>query len=205
LRSLPLIHAATPGHDPDLHDRVRCSACHCRWTFGAFGLSASRLDTIPAGTDRTPEAWVLAWRFRRWECLILGVDDRGRVTALRPRYQYLISYGDRLGRTILDSVVPKRGDGSGPGWAFEPCTPHTTGRRGRICGDCHQNSLASGAGLEWAGDTDCSLLRASPPTMKDGRLLNPDESARLLDPGRGFRALHANILANLLVQRKGVN
>ena len=200
---LPQLQPGTPGHDPALHGRVGCSACHSQWTFGAFGLSASRLDSPSSTTDRRPGQWVLAWRFRRWEHLILGVDSQDRITALRPRHQYLVSYGDRLGRTVLDSVVPQRGDGSAPGWAFEPYTPHTVGARGRLCGDCHENALAVGSGPEWAVATDFQLLRAAPPTVPGARLLNPGERNRLLTPGRNYQTLRAQFLNRLLAAQEG--
>ncbi|MDY7002103.1 MAG: hypothetical protein SVS15_10030, partial [Thermodesulfobacteriota bacterium] len=44
VRPLPFPSGRTPGHDKSLHHRVRCGACHARWSFQDYGLSALRLD-----------------------------------------------------------------------------------------------------------------------------------------------------------------
>ena len=72
----------------------------------------------PTSRDRItgedmPGIWSMGWRFRRWEWMPLGVDDKGKYAVLRPLYQYLISYVDKSGNIVLDSVVPRRGDGTG--------------------------------------------------------------------------------------------
>ncbi|MBW1870200.1 MAG: hypothetical protein JRI73_13265, partial [Deltaproteobacteria bacterium] len=65
----------------------------------------------PVSIDRlsgkeTSGIWSIGWRFRRWEQMPLGVDHAGRYSILRPLYQYLISYIDRQGNCVLDSVAP---------------------------------------------------------------------------------------------------
>ena len=183
----------TPSHAPDRHGRVACFACHAQWTYGDYGLSVLRRDD-----DGT---WCLSWRFRRWEGLALGVDRAGRIAPMRPRHQYLVSYVDRLGRAVLDSVRPRRGDGSGPGWAFAPYAPHTTGRVGRPCQECHGNPEAAGLAPAWALPPDMSLLEASPPVPGLGRLLDDTERRRLLNPGEPYREAFAGYLLDLLEER----
>jgi len=189
---LPLL-PETPSHDPQNHARLRCSACHAQWVFGEYGLSALRRDD-----GETPGQWIVAWRFRRWEYAALGVDEHGRISILRPKYQYLVSYVDRLGRTILDSAMPMRGDGSGPGWAFTPYTPHTTAPVGKRCDECHMNGMAAGRGMDQTmdlpGSRDLDLFKASPPIHPKARLLNILESGRLLNPDSRFRLLFARTL-----------
>ncbi|THB63858.1 MAG: hypothetical protein D6E12_16110 [Desulfovibrio sp.] len=199
------IPANTPSHDQERHGRLRCSSCHGQWFFGDYGLSAMRSDApdaarklesslsfhsslLPGSLDylsleSNTGVWVTAWRFRRWENPPLGVDRHGRIAVLRPQHQYLVSYVNRLGQVVLNSVVPERGDGSGPGWAFSPYTPHSTAPVGRSCPECHGNPTAVGQGLVWEEPGDLALLAASPPVAGDGRLLNGEEEERLLNPG----------------------
>jgi hypothetical protein len=223
-RRLPLFSPNSPSHDPAVHSRLRCSACHARWTGHDYGLSLqrqdggdfrvwtyltgqgdpgleSKLERLLANPKRPPRSvdllsgemeqglWLKGYRFRRWEHLVLGLDHRGRISLMRPLHQYRVSFVDSRGRVRLDSVIPRRTDG-GPGWAFMPFVPHTTGPRGRPCQTCHGSSLAAGLGLDWSKDLDSGpdfeLLRPSPPAVAAMRLLNQAERSRLLDPGSGF-------------------
>ncbi len=224
-RRVPLFVPNTPSHDPGVHSRLRCSACHAQWTAHDYGLSLQRqdggdfrvwtylirqgdhrlkeeLEKLLADADRTPTSrdlltgksrqgvWLKGYRFRRWENMVLGVDHQDRISLLRPLHQYQISYVDDQGRVLLDSVIPERGDGQGPGWAYMPYVPHTTAKQGRPCQTCHNNPTAAGLGLSeehhLAARTDFDLLRPSPPAIDSMRLLNAAERRRLLDPQAGY-------------------
>jgi hypothetical protein len=126
--------------------------------------------------------WSSGWRFRRWEPMPLGVDPAGRYVILRPFYQYLITHVDRSGNVPLDSVAPERGDGTGKGWAFMPCVPHTTAPFGRACTACHMNPVAAGLGIQDELNMDTALTTPSPPPIRTMRLLNPQEQQRLIQP-----------------------
>jgi len=126
--------------------------------------------------------WSAGWRFRRWEFMPLGVDSTNRYAILRPLYQYLISYVDRLGNIPLDSVIPLRGDGSGRGWAFMPYVPHTTAPAGRRCESCHLSRVAAGLGIQEEDTVDTSLAIPSPPAVETMRLLSAQERKMLLEP-----------------------
>lgn len=139
-------------------------------------------DLISGGMR--PGIWSQGWRFRRWEWFVLGVDQQNRYTLLRPYYQYLISYVDRLGNVALDSVVPGRGDGSGRGWAWEPYVPHTIAPVGRQCETCHANRIAAGLGPFKGKSIDTSLIIPSPPAVSSMRLLRKDEQEKLLHPSK---------------------
>ncbi len=141
--------------------------------------------------------WSMGWRFRRWEWMPLGVDARGNYAVLRPLYQYLVSYVDQSGKTVLNSVAPERGDHSGKGWAFMPYVPHTTGPVGRACNACHRNRIAAGLGVHEELTVDNVLTIPSPPCIPPMRLLNAQEQKKLFEPGRewhrkriGFGAPH---------------
>ena len=134
-----------------------------------------------------PGIWSMGWRFRRWELMPLGVDHTGRYAIIRPLYQYLISYVDRLGYVPLDSAIPSRGDSSGSGWAYMPYVPHTVAPYGRQCDSCHLNSVAAGSGIQDAVTVDTNLTVPSKPAVKGMRLLNTEERKKLLKPSKKWR------------------
>lgn len=43
-RRIPRFVPDTPSHDPRVHSRLRCSACHAQWTAHDYGLSLQRQD-----------------------------------------------------------------------------------------------------------------------------------------------------------------
>jgi hypothetical protein len=135
----------------------------------------------------SPGIWSSGWRFRRWEFMPLGVDQKKRYAVLRPLYQYLISYVDRLGNVPLENVVPLRGDGSYRGWAFMPYVPHTIAPFGKRCEACHLNRVAAGMGIQEETTIDTVLTIPSPPPIKEMRLLNPGEQRRLFEPSREWK------------------
>jgi len=220
-RPLPTPQGRTPGHDKALHGRVRCGACHARWSFQDYGLSALRLDRgdltqwdflagfdpefaaeiaksrevervallslDPLLKDTTPGVWVLGRRFRRWEPMPLGLDHQGRFALLRPKYQYLVSYVNVMGQSVLDGVSPIRGDGLGKGWAFSPYVPHTIAGPGRTCRACHGNRVAAGLGLAAESTPDLELMVPSAPAISSMRLLNKKEREQLMNPSKEFK------------------
>ena len=210
LHALPGTDNAIPGHDPDLHADLACSACHAQWFYNDYGLSALRWDAAApppfplwCGLWRRPSAtghgqWLAGYRFRRWEGLVLGRNARGEFAPMRPRHQYLVSHVDGHGRTVLDSVRPMRGGGLGPGWAFAPYAPHTIAPTGRPCHHCHGSRTAAGLGPQWAQNGDFTLLAAWPPVQGTGRLLDAAERERLMNPGRKFKEAFARSLLPLL-------
>jgi hypothetical protein len=133
-----------------------------------------------------PGVWSAGWRFRRWEFMPLGVDHENRYAILRPLYQYLITYVDRLGNSFMDSVIPTRGDGES-GWASMPYVPHTTSPIGRSCDGCHQNRVAAGLGIGLKPTIDTSLTIPSPPAVSTMRLLNSVEKEKLMEPSHRYR------------------
>jgi hypothetical protein len=146
----------------------------------------------PVSKDRLtgearPGIWLQGWRFRRWSPMPLGVDHRGRISVLRPHYQFLITYVDRMGNVPLDNIVPRRGNGGAGGWSFMPHVPHTTAPAGRPCEACHMNRIAAGLGIHETLTGDTRLTVPSPPAVSAMRLLNKREQQRLLEPSEAFR------------------
>jgi len=144
--------------------------------------------------ESKPGIWSAGWRFRRWEFMPLGVDHENRYAILRPLYQYLITYVDRLGNVPLDSAIPSRVNG-GRGWAFMPYVPHTVSPFGRSCDNCHQNRMAAGLGIMEKPTNDTGLTIPSPPAVKTMRLLNAEERKKLIEPSRKWRKERLRALA----------
>jgi len=165
----------TAQGDPDLQDVLEAHLAQRGGT--------SRPESLDRLSGRVrPGIWLTGWRFRRWEWLPLGVDHEGRICVMRPRHQYLVSYVDRSGQVQLDSVLPRRGDGSGRGWAFMPYIPHTIGPVGRPCEACHLNRVSAGLGVEADPTIDTVLTKVSEPALKCFRLLDLREIEALMNP-----------------------
>ncbi len=130
--------------------------------------------------------WSSGWRFRRWEAMPLGVDPEGRYAVLRPMHQYMISFVDRDGIVVMDGLVPTRGDGSSSGWSSLPYSPHTIAPFGRNCDACHVNRTAAGYGIYDGVGLDTELMIPSLPAPGLGRLLDPEEQKRLMEPSWSF-------------------
>ncbi len=136
--------------------------------------------------EQRPGIWSIGWRFRRWEYLPLGIDNTGRYTVIRPKYQFLVSYVNKLGTVVLDSVVPERGDRTGNGWAYSPYVPHTTGKIGRSCDSCHGNHVGTGDGVIRPVSFDTGLAIPSQPAIKSMRLLTSEEKEKLMKPSSEY-------------------
>lgn len=168
-------------------------------------LPEPRRDTVPpAMTDRItgeerPGLWAAGRTLRRWEEPPLGVTADGRFAPLRPRHGYAITSVGADGLVYLDSTVPTRGDGTGPGRASEPFTPHTTRREGAACTRCHGNPRAAGLGI--ASTAEGGALHAGtvpdPPATPGARLLTADEQQRLLNPSAAQRRAQAAALLQM--------
>jgi hypothetical protein len=97
-----------------------------------------------------PGAWFRGFTARRWSRPPLGLDHRGKVSVMRPMFQYVISHVDADENLVVDRHIPRTAAGF-PALIFNPYTPHTTARLGRACQDCHGNSKAAGLGEGFMG------------------------------------------------------
>lgn len=108
-------------------------------------LSAkSRPDSI-AG-DRLPGYWWTVFTETGWSDLILGKNNRGKYSVLKPRYQYFLT--DRtspLGLPTKRAEPPMTLD-EGTGMIWTAHSPHTIRKTVRSCESCHQNELTAGLG-----------------------------------------------------------
>ena len=92
-----------------------------------------------------PGVWYQGYSYRRWEGRIMGVNRRGQVALLRPRYQFVITHVGRDRLVRKDSVIPRTADGR-RGWAMNPHAPHTIQKMTVGCRACHGNPRAAGLG-----------------------------------------------------------
>jgi hypothetical protein len=106
----------------------------------------------------------------------------------------MVSFVDKKGRVVLDSVIPQRGDKGGKGWTYMPFYPHTVLPRGRSCEDCHGENLAVGKGYDEDWGPDLSLTKAEEPVYPTLRLLNQTEAKRLMEKTPRFRDARSRVL-----------
>ena len=165
---------------------------------------AARADLAPRMTDRiTGEErdglWAGGHSLRRWEEPALGMTPDGRIAPFRPRHLYQVTHVAADGLVYLDSAVPRRGDGSGDGWASEPFTPHTTLAKGALCTRCHGNPRAAGLGLAWSVDAPPLHAETPPvrPATPGARPLDDRAREALLDPSSRQRAAFAHALREM--------
>ncbi|MCX5874037.1 MAG: hypothetical protein NTY51_12515 [Deltaproteobacteria bacterium] len=97
-----------------------------------------------------PGAWFKGFTMRRWSSPPLGLDGSGKVSAMRPMRQYVISWVKSDGAVMLDSAIPTTGSGK-PALIMNPYSPHTIQEKGRQCHDCHGNPKALGLGESLIG------------------------------------------------------
>ncbi len=96
--------------------------------------------------DRLPGFWWTVFTDAGWSDLILGKNNRGKYSVLKPRYQYFIT--DRtspLGLPTKRAEPPVTLD-EGTGMIWTTHSPHTIRKTVRGCESCHQNELTAGLG-----------------------------------------------------------
>jgi len=72
-----------------------------------------------------PGLWYKGFSMRRWETVLLGRDDSGRITTMRPMLDFYLSWIDADDRVLFDSVGSQVANGG-----VRPYVPHTTGPAG---------------------------------------------------------------------------
>lgn len=100
--------------------------------------------------EERPGAWFRGLTLRRWSKPPLGLDSRGKVSVMRPMYQYVISHVDAADNLLLDRHIPETGGGF-PALIFNPYAPHTIAKVGRACHECHGDPKAVGMGEAMPG------------------------------------------------------
>ncbi len=82
--------------------------------------------------------WYILWTFRRWEDPVLGIDYQGKISPVRPDYQFYVTWIDKNMNVKIDDKKMI--------FNWNPYVPHTITLRGRDCYSCHFNLKALGLG-----------------------------------------------------------
>ena len=81
-----------------------------------------------------------------WDTMILGKNQRGKYSIMKPRYQYFFTdYSDGGEKLEKNIEVPITKNGN-PGLVLIPHTPHTIRTIVRPCESCHESEIAVGLG-----------------------------------------------------------
>ena len=104
--------------------------------------------SFPGGIegDRLPGFWWSLFTNTGWRDMILGKNDRGKYSILKPRYQYFITdQTNSIGLPTKRAEPPLTLDGRA-GLIWTAYSPHTIRKTVRSCESCHQNELSVGLG-----------------------------------------------------------
>ena len=129
--------------DPDLQELLSKNETNPQGMINWLSAK-SRSGSIEG--DRIPGFWWSVFTDTGWSDLILGKNNRGKYSILKPRYQYFITDQTRpLGISTRRAEPPLTMDG-GAGLIWTAYSPHTTRKTVRSCESCHQNELSAGLG-----------------------------------------------------------
>lgn len=81
--------------------------------------------------------WYASWKTRRWENILLGNDENGKIKIMRPMFQYHLTYINEKGKKIFDDLHTDKNGSKFE--VFIPYTPHTIGKKAKSCESCHEN------------------------------------------------------------------
>jgi hypothetical protein len=168
--------------------------------------------------ETRPGIWFHGFTERTWSRSPLGMDGAGRVSVMRPMFQYVVSQTDREGTAVLNSHVPRTGGGF-PALLWTPYSPHTIAKPGRACSECHMSPKAVGLGdgvftmethefkpirppedqvpghsFRWDALVDQSGRALQWSSYPNAGPLAPEIVRTLLNPSPRFRALHFRFL-----------
>ncbi|KAA3618443.1 MAG: hypothetical protein D8M58_13345 [Calditrichaeota bacterium] len=141
--------------------------------------------------EKSRGMWYKGWTFRRWEDPVLGINEKGKYSIIRPMYQFYITYVDSNENIWLDSAIPVKSNGQ-KGWSWDAYSPHTIGK-GRNCESCHENPKAIGLGIRQSlKDSPANEISLpSQPIEKSSRLLTTQEQMRLLNKSNLYKKWRA--------------
>lgn len=121
-----------PEHAIEKHmTGMRCVACHAAWAAQEYGTFLIR-----ASSDRQREAfaplpqwgtWKKSAHLKRQDAPPLGVDAKGLVSPIRPRFILFVTDGTRGWENHLAAAE------------WRVVSPHTIRRGSVSCGGCHDN------------------------------------------------------------------
>ena len=97
-------------------------------------------------SDIVPGFFLNLFTEKDWNTMILGKNQRGRYSIMKPRYQYFFSdYSEDGDRPIKNKEV-RLTKNEKPGLILLPHTPHTIRTSVRPCESCHDSEISLGLG-----------------------------------------------------------
>jgi len=113
---------------------------------GMMRWSTARLTANGIEGNWSPGFWRTVFTESGWDAMVLGKNNRGRISIMKPRYQYFISDGAKSGGSSSARAQVPRSQNGRPGLVMVPHTPHTIRTVARPCESCHMNALTAGLG-----------------------------------------------------------
>jgi len=97
-------------------------------------------------SDTVPGIFLNLLAEKDWNTMILGKNQRGKYSIMKPRYQYFFTdYSEDSERPLKNTEVPITSNGK-PGLILLPHTPHTIRTIVRPCESCHDSEITLGLG-----------------------------------------------------------
>ena len=139
------------NHRAPCQGRLECHSCHASWEPLCYGchdvlyMRGRREDGITK--VKKPGFWREARSYTRFEGIVLGVNERGKVSPLE-FCQTQVTVVGKNGKVVdgYDNKVFWHKDGL-PSYVVAAIDPHTTRKEAKRCVDCHMNPLAMGLGV----------------------------------------------------------
>ncbi len=129
--------------DPDLQEKLFRNEAKPQGMLN--WLSAKPLRDSVKG-ERLPGYWWSVFSETGWSDMVLGKNNRGKYSILKPRYQYFITDQTRAeGKRAKRAEPPLTQDGR-TGLIWTAHSPHTIRKTVRSCEACHKNQLTAGLG-----------------------------------------------------------
>jgi len=94
----------------------------------------------------TPGFWRTVFTESGWDTMILGKNKRGRISIMKPRYQYFITDNTNSSSSVSKRARVPFSQNGRPGLVMVPHSPHTIRTVARPCESCHMNALTAGLG-----------------------------------------------------------
>ena len=96
--------------------------------------------------DTVPGIFLNLFAEKDWNTMILGKNQRGKYSIMKPRYQYFLTdHSEDKENSVKNTQVPVTKNGK-PGLILMPHTPHTIRTTVRSCESCHGSKIALGLG-----------------------------------------------------------
>lgn len=144
----------------------------------------------PLTGEMRPGVWLKSIDFKRFELILLGEDQSGAVSLLRPHIQLSLSYVNSSGQIIVDNKSVEGG--------FDQVTPHTIQRSIVTCTRCHGYKQENQANFALWPDRWKKLLTVSGSLAPGTKGLSRRTAEKLANPSPKFKKIHAEIILNQL-------